>query len=191
MANKITTRKARKPSVVPKAKTVTRNHNAATRAATALAPNPGRPLPRRGTRRPLPAKSLHNAATAFKNFSLSRFAPGATPANYVPTGQAKTPSTVRTVQRKAIARQLTTVAGMAPTNPGLTLALPSAVMKSLLPSFDGKTVDVTELLNVLKQRLPGTELYTSGEPTVTRIVQEAQQLAQVQAFINAIKAGDA
>jgi hypothetical protein len=167
--------------------------NPAPARAAAPPPKPPAPAPVLPVRKPLPAKSVQKAATAFKNFSLSRFAKASTPSNYVPAANAKVPSAVAAVQRKAIVANVATLAAKAPNGPGLGLALPSAQMASLLPSLDAAagTVDTTELLGVLRQRMPGTELYASGNPTLNRVVQDSQLLSQVQARIAAIKKGGA
>jgi hypothetical protein len=163
------------------------------RPAAALAPKSPASSPALRVKRPLPAKSVQKAANAFKNFSLSRFADGSTPSNYVPAAQAKVPSEVAAVQRKAIVANVATLVGKGPNDPGLGLALPSAQLASLLPSLDAAagTVDTTELVGVLRQRMPGTELYASGNPTLNRVVQDSQLLSQVQARIAAIKKGGA
>lgn len=185
--------KVRKNALSPNIPKAQANPNPAPPPALAAAPPPKSPAPAQvlGVRKPLPAKSVQKAANAFKNFSLSRFAKTSTPANYVPAAQAKVPSAVAAVQRKAIAAQVTTLAGKAPNGPGLSLALPSALISSLLPSLDANagTVNVTEFLGVLRQRMSGTEFYASGNPTLNRVVQDAQLLSQVQALIAAIKAG--
>lgn len=141
--------------------------------------------------RPLPAKSLKKAASAFKNFSPSRFKEGATPSNYVSPSQAKVPAAVHAVQRKSIAWRVTALAAAPPANPGMSVALPEALLTALLPSFDAAagTVNLTELLGVLRQRMRGTEFYANGNPTLTRVVQDSQLLSQVQGFIEAIKTG--
>ena len=144
-------------------------------------------------RRPLPAKSVEKAAKAFSTFSLSRFAKGATPANYVPHAQAKSPSAVSAVQRKSIATQTVALAANPPPSAGLTLALPPASLAQMLPSLDTNagTVDLTELLGVLQQNLQGTHFYASGNPTLNRVVQDSSLLSQVQAYIQGIKTGGA
>jgi hypothetical protein len=73
------------------------------------------------------------------------------------------------------------------------VALPDAVIAELLPSFNvaAGTVDLTELLGVLRQRMQGTDFYASGNPTLNRVVQDFALLSQVQAYIKAIKAGGA
>jgi hypothetical protein len=168
-------------------------------AAKPVNPPPGNPpslskLTGTGrAQRPLPAKSVQKAVNAFKNFSLSRFAKGATPANYVPAGQAKTPSAVAAVQRKSMATQTVALAANPPQSLGLTLALSTADLAQLLPSLDAKagTVDLTELLGVLQQNLQGAQFYASGNPILNRVVQDSSLLSQVQAYIQAIKGGGA
>jgi len=150
------------------------------------------PIPKLRPQRPLPVTSVQNAAKAFKHFSASRFPKGATPSTYVPHAQARVPTAVATVQRKAMAQHLARLAAQ-PQSAGLTVALPVAVMRQLLPSFnvDAGTVNLTELLGVLRQRMQGTDFYASGDPTLTRVVRDSTLLSQVQAYIKAIKTGGA
>jgi hypothetical protein len=153
---------------------------------------PAKRIPKLLINRPLPTKSVHKATKAFKNFSLSRFPVGAVPNNFVPTGQAKVPAAVHAVQRKAIVRRLVSMANSSPiAAPGLTVALPDKLMQSLLPSLDAAAgvVKVSELLGALRQQMRGTDFYAVGNPTLNRVVQDSALLSQVQAFINAIKAG--
>jgi hypothetical protein len=167
--------------------------NPAPARAAAPPPKPPAPAPALRVRKPLPAKSVQKAANAFKNFSLSRFAKASTPANYVPAANAKVPSAVAAVQRKSIVANIATLAAKGPNGPGLGLALPSKQMTLLLPTLDAKagTVDTTQLLGVLRQRMPGTELYASGNPTLNRVVQHAPRVSHVQARIAANKQGGA
>lgn len=154
---------------------------------------PPTPIPKLRPNRPLPVKSLQKAAKAFNNFSLSRFPKGETPSNYVLHAQAKVPSAVNAVQRKAMTQQVDSLAARHPANPGITVALPADVIATLLPSFNAAagTVDLTELLGVLRKRMQGTDFYASGNPTLNRVVQDSALLSQVQAYIDAIKAGGA
>jgi hypothetical protein len=174
------------PANTPKVKKGKTAPNAAPLRPPVLIPKP-RP------NRPLPVKSVQHAAKAFKNFSLSRFPKGETPSNYVLHAQAKVPSAVNAVQRKAMAQQVDSLAARPLANPGITVALPDAVIAELLPSFNAAagTVDLTELLGVLRIRMQGTDFYASGNPTLNRVVQDSALLSQVQAYINAIKAGGA
>jgi hypothetical protein len=66
---------------------------------------------------------VQRAATAFKNFSLSRFAKTPTPANYVPTAQAKMPSAVAAAQRKSMTAQTGALAANPPQTLGVSVAL--------------------------------------------------------------------
>jgi hypothetical protein len=161
-------------------------------------PSLSKPTGARSTPRPLPVKSVQRAAKAFKNFSLSRFPNAATPSNFVPHAQIRNPAAVNEVQRTSMATQVAAIAAKAAiaANPppilGMTVALTAANLKKLLPNF-AKTgeVDLTELLDVLKKKLQGTEFYASGNPTLNRVVREAALLSQVQAYIKAITAGGA
>lgn len=146
-----------------------------------------------GAPRMLPAKSVKRATNAFKNFSLSQFPGGTVPSTYVTREQVKSPAAVAAAQRKTMSAALTAMTGPANQNVGLSLALPPAQITSLLPSFKNDTgaVDLSDLVNLLTQRMRGKQFYASGNPTLNRVVNESRLLSQVQAFISNIKAGGA
>lgn len=162
-------------------------------AAASSAPKSSVSSPALRVERPLPAKSVQKAARAFKNFSLSRFTGTRTPANFVPAGHPKTPSTVAALHRKSMMAQTEARASNPSQNLGITVALTEASLGRLLPSLDTKTgtVKLDELLGALKQNLRGTEFYASGNPTLNLVMQDSELLSQVQAYINAVKAGTA
>ena len=163
----------------------------AVRAARALPPKSASPSPTLRVKRPLPAKSVQKAADAFKKFSLSRFAQNATPANYVPAAQAKTPSAVAAVQRKSVTTQIAALAANPPRTLGMSVALTPTSVAQLLPSLNAKTgtVGLAELLAALQQNLRGKQFYATGNPTLNRVVQNFTLLSQVQAYMSALKAG--
>jgi hypothetical protein len=163
----------------------------AVRAARALPLKSASPSPTLRVKRPLPAKSVQKAADAFKKFSLSRFAQNATPANYVPTAQAKTPSAVAAVQRKSVTTQIAALAANPPRTLGMSVALTPTSVAQLLPSLNAKTgtVGLAELLAALQQNLRGKQFYATGNPTLNLVVQNFTLLSQVQAYLSALKAG--
>jgi len=163
----------------------------AVRAARALPPKSPSPSPTLRVKRPLPAKSVQKAADAFKKFSLSRFAQNATPANYVPAGQAKTPSAVAAVQRKSVTTHTAALAANPPRTLGMSVALTPTSVAQLLPSLNAKTgtVGLAELLAALQQNLRGKQFYATGNPTLNLVVQNFTLLSQVQAYLSALKAG--
>ena len=134
---------------------------------------------------------MQKAADAFKKFSLSRFAQNATPANYVPTAQAKTPSAVAAVQRKSVTTQIAALAANPPRTLGMSVALTPTSLTQLLPSLNAKTgtVGLAELLAALQQNLRGKQFYATGNPTLNLVVQNFTLLSQVQAYLSALKAG--
>lgn len=150
-------------------------------------------IPVHRVKRPLPAKSVQRAADAFKNFSLSRFARSSVPANYVPAAQAKTPAAVAAVQRAAVTKQVATLAANPPPTLGISVALTPASLAQFLPSLNAKTgtVGLAELLSALQQNLRGKQFYATGNPTLNLVAQGSMLLSQVQAYINALKAGSA
>jgi hypothetical protein len=161
------------------------------RAARALPLKSASPSPTLRVKRPLPAKSVQKAADAFKKFSLSRFAQNATPANYVPTAQAKTPSAVAAVQRKSVTTQIAALAANPPRTLGMSVALTPTSVAQLLPSLNAKTgtVGLAELLAALQQNLRGKQFYATGNPTLNLVVQNFTLLSQVKAYLSALKAG--
>src|SRR5260221_239681 len=92
-------------------------------------------------KRPLPAKSVAKAGSAFKNFSLSKFAGQSTPPHYVPAGETPT-----TVHRKIIMQHLQKLSETDTSNGAMTFALPQATIKKLLPSYnpDAATIETRE-----------------------------------------------
>jgi len=160
-------------------------------AARALPPKSPSPSPTLRVKRPLPAKSVQKAADAFKKFSLSRFAQSPTPANYVPTAQAKRPSAVVAVQRTSVTTQMASLAANPPRTLGMSVALTPTSLAQLLPSLDAKTgtVGLAELLAVLQQNLRGKQFYATGNPTLNLVVQNFTLLSQVRAYMSALKAG--
>src|SRR5262245_2096000 len=120
-------------------------------AKTALAPL---------VKRPLPAKYYRRAAKAFKNFTLSKFPKDSKPPhNYVHHKQIKDPAAVQAVHRKIMTQQISTLRKANTLNQGLTLTLPKATIKKLLPSYKEKAgkIDLSELLGLLRRKMKGTE----------------------------------
>jgi hypothetical protein len=162
------------------------------RAAKAVkGANPARQVPIRARplKRPLPAKSVAKAAKAFKNFSLSKFAKAAPPANFVPAAQAKNPAAVQQVQRKNMVQSLAAAQRAVSVNPGMSLSMPTKMIGNLLPSLAKGAVKLSEVVSLLKSRMPGTEFYADGNPTLSRLATQSQLSTQVQSIIDAIKAG--
>ena len=130
-------------------------------------------------KRPVPAASVAKAKEAFKNFSLSRFAGNSMPANYVAVGQG-----TAEVQQRIISRQIDRLK-TANTPHTMTIAFPDATVKQLLPSLDAKagTIDLDEVLKLLQQNMRGTEFYSYGNPTLSRLAIQSR----VQQIIDSIK----
>jgi hypothetical protein len=133
-------------------------------------------------KRPIPAASVARAKKAFRNFSLSRFAGSGTPSNYVAAGQNPAE-----VQRKKITQHLENVSKADRAGQGMTIALPDAMIKKLLPSFNAKagTIDLGEVITLVQQNMRGTEFYSNGHPTLNRLAIQSQ----VQQIINSVKKG--
>jgi hypothetical protein len=67
----------------------------------------------------------------------------------------------------------------------LTIALPDAAIKQLLPSLNAKqgTIDLVEVMSLIQQNMRGTEFYASGNPTLNRLAIQGQ----VQQIIDSVK----
>jgi hypothetical protein len=92
------------------------------------------------------------------------------------------------VQRKVLTRQIQTVKNEPYVNRGMTLALPDSMLKQLLPAARTKgKVELGDLLDVMKQRMTGTELYARGNPTLNRLSAESNLQSQAQDIIRSIK----
>jgi hypothetical protein len=142
-------------------------------------------------KRPLPAKSVAKARKAFKHFSLSKFSKEeALPRNFVAAEEAKNPSAVKLVQRKHMAHSLSMAQKTVSVNPGMSLSLPAALIKTLVPSLKAAagTVDLREVLTLLQSRMTGTEFYASGNPALSRLATHSALQVQAQSIIDAIKA---
>jgi hypothetical protein len=135
------------------------------------------PLPRR-----VPAKSAAKAKAVFANFSLSKFAGGAPPPNYVDAGQSPT-----ALQQQLVSNQLTQLP--AAPNRVLTVAMPDAVLKQLLPSYNPKTgtVNLDEVMNALEQNTRGAEFFANGNPTLNRLDIQSQAQEIIQSVIQGAK----
>src|SRR5207302_10308821 len=99
------------------------------------------PLPKR----PVPAASLAKAKNAFKSFSLSKYASNAMPANQVAAGQSPT-----IVQRRIISQHIKKLGNAEAPARAMTIALPAATIKQLLPSFNPKTgtIDLNDVMSL-------------------------------------------
>jgi hypothetical protein len=130
----------------------------------------------------LPAKSKDDAETAFKDFSVSRFAKGTQPAGYV--DPADGPTAVHSAQRRIITQHLNQLSAPDAPDGGMTLALPAAEIEKLLPSLNAEaaTIDLTDVLNVIDQHMRGTEFYASGNPVLNRVSLQAQARALIAAM---------
>jgi hypothetical protein len=118
------------------------------------------------------ALAASRAAAAFQGFSLSKYRDQPPPATHVPAGGDRA-AIHRTVMEEAL-RQLR---GFDASSRGLTLALRPATL-NVLRSYnaDAGTVDATDLMTLLDRYRQGTEFYSQGHPTVTRL--ELQRRAQ-------------
>jgi hypothetical protein len=135
-----------------------------------------------GGPRPLPLSSVARAKKAFKNFTLSRHGSSPPPATHV----TKERSLIK-VQKEAILRSLATYAEQENPNPGMTIALPPAAMKKLMPSFNARenTVDLDQLMTVVQRYMRGTTFHARGNATLNRLSVQSQ----VFELLNSIKGG--
>lgn len=125
----------------------------------------------------VPTQSVSKARVAFKNFSLSKFPNGAAPSNYVSSGQS-----ISAVQRQGQINQLKSLDA---SGRRLRVALSDSELKQLLPSFDGKTVALTDLMDLIQKKMRGTEFYVAGNPTLARLAVQSR----VNDIISAIQSG--
>ena len=126
----------------------------------------------------LPSKiapqSLAKAKAAFRNFSLSKFANGsAPPANFVGNGHQ-----LSAVQQ----RQVNQLKSLDASGRSLRVALSDSALKQYLPSFDGKTVLLQDLMDLIQRKMSGTEFYVSGNPTLVRLSVQSQASDIIQAI---------
>jgi|SRR5579859_2007938 len=133
-------------------------------------------------KRPIPAKSITAAKNVFAKFSLSKFAGNRTPSNYVLVGQSPT-----VTQRRIISQYTTGLNNGDASTRAMTIALPEATIKQLLPSYDAKagTIDLGEVMRLIQQNMRGTEFYAKGNPTLNRLAIQSQ----VQQIIDTVKQG--
>lgn len=149
--------------------------------------------PRSTRGRPLPVKSVHNAAQAFRNFSLSRFPQAVRPENYVHPKQVKQAHATQALQRQLLKKQVSEASPIPEVSTGTTLGLTQAAVKTLFPTYDqtAGTIPMTDVLAVLRQRMTSTEFYTRGAPPLVQSAQQSQVQARVHALIQSITQGAA
>jgi hypothetical protein len=140
-----------------------------------------------------PANSVDKAAKAFANFNLSRHAKDAVPPNYIDqnTMNAKDPAAVRGVQRDLITQQLNNVAETDARNPGLTLAIAKNDLEAIATSLpglqaNGGTIELADLLDYLRPRMNGTNVYYNGNPVARRLTTEMEFRSAAQAIVGRI-----
>ena len=142
-------------------------------------------------KRPLtvPERSMKKAESKFKHFSLSKFTDGAAPSNYLPTEKKSVkaphvPSAVRVqdVQRKRIEQHLHKLSKSDAPNRAMTLALPAATMKTLLPSYNEKagTIDLNDVMTLIVKHTRERS-FNGGQSDLPR------PQARVQQIMNSIK----
>jgi hypothetical protein len=147
--------------------------------------------------RPTDLKSAQKAAKAFKHFSLSKFANGKVPENYIDTRRvndpkAVPPKAVQEVQKALISRQLRKLPDTDPQNSGVTITFPLAKLeevKKVLPGMGqhGGKVKLDDLLTYLRGRMNGTTFYSRGNPMMERLTAEVQARSQARAMIERVK----
>ena len=104
------------------------------------------------------------------------------PYNYVPAKQH--PSTV---QKAVIVKHFDKLKGQKETNRAMTVALPKGRIGKLLPSYNPKagTIDLDELMDLIKKRMRGTDFYATGHPTLNRLMIQNK----VRQIVDGIKGG--
>jgi hypothetical protein len=119
---------------------------------------------------------------AFKSFSLSKFADGAAPANYVARGR-----NAAQTQQALIAQAIKDSDNLDASDSGLTVALPPDTLKQLLPGLNaqGGKAELADVLRLFEQRMSGTEFYANGNPTLNRLAVQSQ----VQQIMDSVTGG--
>jgi hypothetical protein len=113
---------------------------------------------------------------------LSKFAGNPLPLNRVAAGQDPAAA-----QQQVISQHIDNLNNAATPTGAMTIALPDATIKQLLPSFDAKagTIDLGEVMSLIQQNMRGTEFYANGNPTLNRLAVQSQ----VQQIIDSVKHG--
>jgi len=119
------------------------------------------------------AKSHAKAEKAFKSFTLSRFGDKGRPDNYKAPDEHVTVAQRRTITAHLKKQSAASKKDGAPQR-AMTLALPLALRKELLPSHSRNRVNLDEVVNVLTQYMRGRELVTSGDPTLNRLAVQSK-----------------
>lgn len=144
----------------------------------------GSQLPGRGPFSPsrLPPELVKKAKAAFDRFNLSKFPKHALPANYVPAGTAG--ADLHAAQKQLVAKQLRQLKDVKTSNRGMTVSIPEASLRALLPTFDEKkgTIDLDELMAVVTSQMRGTQFFQGGNPTLTRLALRARAQEIVAAY---------
>ena len=137
--------------------------------------------------------SVDKAADVFANFSLSRFGKSAVPANYIDRRKAnvKDPGTVLSVQKALIKKQLSDVSPIDARNRGMTLAFRKSDLEGIAKSLpglqaNGGKIELDDLLEFLRARMKGTNVFANGNPVARRLTTEDQFRSQAQAIIDRI-----
>lgn len=126
----------------------------------------------------IPIKSVANAKSVFKNFTLSKYSDkAAAPENFAPSD-----TKVSAVQERGQVNHLKSIDA---SGRFLRLALSDDNIKTMLPSFNGKSIDLSELMTLVQKAMRGTEYYTTGNATLSRLSVKAA----VNDIIEAIKNG--
>lgn len=130
----------------------------------------------------VPKASIVKAKNAFKNFSLSKFAATAAASNFVAARQNSAEA-----QRQMISQHIENLNGSDLPVHGITIAVPDAMVKKLLPSLNMKhqTIDLGEVIKLIQQNMRGTEFYANGAPALNRLAIQSQ----VRKIIDNVKKG--
>lgn len=128
------------------------------------------------------AKSVEKAKSAFSKFTLSKFA-AEPPPNYVTTKRSLAAA------HKDIVAKTINILQNSQTNRSMTVALPPADIKKLLPSFDSTSghVQLDDVLRLVEQGMRGREFYARGNPTLNRLSVEASAQQILNAFKKEVK----
>lgn len=117
------------------------------------------------------SSSLAKAKKAFERFSLSRFAADGLPANHVKSAKNR-----GSVQRRIISQHLDKLSNEGSVPGALTISLPVASIKQLLPSLDtdAGTIELSDVMALIQRNMRGTEFYANGNPILNSLAIRSQ-----------------
>jgi hypothetical protein len=133
---------------------------------------------------------VDRAASAFANFSLSRFTPETLPENFVRDAD---PTSVLAKQRTRFAKEVDSLDAANAQNSGMRLTVRASDRESLaraLPGLgsDSGQIELADLLTLLKKNLAGTDFRSVGNQALRPLTAAQEMQDRAQGIIDRIKA---